>query len=99
MPLPNSDVACADVNEIRPVTIKTDILLKAQRVGYTAEGDVIWRLFWNPIVKGETFTRVDYELYRYVNDELQGTLFRLIPEEDSYEFIVKKMIPIPIVLK
>lgn len=90
VPLPNSDVACADVNEIRPVTIKTDILLKAQRVGYTAEGDVIWRLFWNPIVKGETFTRVDYELYRYVNDELQGTLFRLIPEEDSYEFIVKK---------
>lgn len=90
IPIPRSNVACAPVDDIEPVTIKTDILLKAQRVGYTENGDVIWRLFWNPIVKGQTFTRVDYELYRYVDDELQGTLFRLIPEEDSYEFIVKK---------
>lgn len=90
IPLPKSNVACATAEDIEPVTIKTDILLKAQRVGYTENGDVIWRLFWNPIVKGQTFTRVDYELYRYVDNELNGTLFRLIPEEDSYEFVVKK---------
>lgn len=93
VPLPGNDVACADVNEIRPVTIKTDILLRAQRVGFTPEGDVIWRLFWNPIVKGDSFSRVEYELYRYVNDEVQGTLFRFVDEETSYEFIVKKNDP------
>lgn len=90
VPLPNSNVACATADEIGSVTIKTDILLKAQRVGYTNDGDTIWKLFWNLIVKGNVFTRVDYELYRYVDDEDEGTLFRLVPDVDSYEFIVKK---------
>jgi hypothetical protein len=90
VPLPNVNVACADAESIAPVTIKTDILLKAQRVGFTNEGDTIWKLFWNPIVKGNDFTRVDYELYRYVNDEPQGQLFRLIPEIDNYQIIIKK---------
>jgi hypothetical protein len=90
VPLPNKEVACVDAEEIEPITIKTDILLKAQRVGYNDQGDVIWKLFWNPIVKGSTFTRVDYELYRYINNEPQGKLFRLIPDQDSYQFVVKK---------
>lgn len=90
VPLPNVNVACATLEEISPVTIKTDILLKAQKVGFTNEGDTIWKLFWNPIVKGNSFTRVDYELYRYINDEPQAQLFRLIPEIDSYQITVKR---------
>lgn len=90
VPLPNPSVAYATAEEIEPITIKTDILLKAQKVGYNNEGDTIWKLFWNPIVKGSTFTRVDYELYRYVNDEPQGQLYRLIPEIDNYQITVKK---------
>lgn len=90
VPLPNASVAYAIAEEIEPITIKTDILLKAQKVGYNNEGDTIWKLFWNPIVKGNTFTRVDYELYRYVNNEPQGQLFRLIPDIDSYQITVKK---------
>jgi hypothetical protein len=90
VPLPDASVDCAIEDEIPSVTIKTDILLKAQRVGYTNEGGVIWKLFWNPIVKGATFTRVDYELYRYKNDETQGQLFRLIPELDNYLITIDK---------
>ncbi len=90
VPQPNANVAYATAEEIEPITIKTDILLKAQKVGYNNEGDTIWKLFWNPIVKGNTFTRVDYELYRYVNDEPQGQLYRLIPDIDSYQIIIKK---------
>ena len=37
-----------------------------------------------------TFTRVDYELYRYVNNEPEGKLYRLIPDIDSYQITVKK---------
>ena len=90
VPLPNPDVACVSEEEINPVTIKTDILLKAKKVGYTSEGDIIWELFWNPIVKGSTFTRVDYELYRYTNNDPEGQLYRLIPDFDSYQIIIKK---------
>ncbi|MGI6622769.1 MAG: hypothetical protein ACOX4T_06485 [Acetivibrionales bacterium] len=90
VPLPNPSVAYAIAEEIEPVPIKTDILLKAQKVGYNNEGDTIWKLFWNPIVKGSTFTRVDYELYRYVNNDPEGHLFRLIPEIDSYQITIKK---------
>ena len=90
VPVPNPNVACATADEIEAITIKTDILLKAQKVGYTSEGDTIWKLFWNPIVKGSTFTSVDYELYRYINNSNEGNLFRLIPDEDSYQFIIKK---------
>lgn len=89
IPLPHASVAYATAEEIEPVTIKTDILLKAQKVGYNSEGDTIWRLFWNPIVKGDTFTRVDYELYRYVNDDPEGKLYRLIPELDNYQITIK----------
>ena len=90
VPLPSANVAYATAEEIEPVTIKTDILLKAQKVGYNNEGDTIWRLFWNPIVKGNTFTRVDYELYRYVNNDPEGKLYRLIPELDNYQITIKK---------
>ena len=94
VPLPNSDVACASSLEIEAVKIKTDIILKAQRVGYTNEGDVIWKLFWNPIVKGSTYTHVDYKLYRYTGDNPEGLLFRLIPDLDNYQFIVKEDDPV-----
>ena len=94
VPIPSPTVACATVDEIDAISIKTDILLKAQRVGYTNEGDVIWKLFWNPIVKGSIFTRVDYELYRYTDSEPQGQLYRLIPDQDSYLITVKKDDPV-----
>ena len=90
IPVPNVNVACATSDEISAIAIKTDILLKAQKVGFNNEGDTIWKLFWNPIVKGNTFTRVDYELYRYTNEDLQGKLFRLIPDIDSYQITIKK---------
>jgi len=90
VPMPNTNVACVTANEIEPVTIKTDILLRAQKVGYNNEGDAIWKLFWNPIVKGDTFTRVDYELYRYVNNDPEGKLYRLIPDLDNYLITIKK---------
>jgi hypothetical protein len=90
VPQPHASVAYATADEIEAVTIKTDILLQAQKVGYNNEGDTIWKLFWNPIVKGDTYTRVDYELYRYVNDNPEGVLYRLIPEIDSYQITVKK---------
>lgn len=90
VPLPDPAVSCATADEIDAVTIKTDILLKAQRVGFTNTGDIIWKLFWNPIVKGSTFTKVNYELYRYTNSDLTGQLYRLIPEKDSYQIIIPK---------
>ena len=90
VPLPNASVAYATAEEIEAVTIKTDILLKAQKVGYNNDGDAIWKLFWNPIVKGSTFTRVDYELYRYVNDIKEPEPYRFIPEIDNYQITVKK---------
>lgn len=94
VPLPSSTVSCATVDEIGAVSIKTDILLKAKKVGFNNEGDTIWKLFWNPIVKGNTFTRVDYELYRYTDNEPQGQLYRLIPDIDSYQITVKKDDPV-----
>lgn len=90
VPMPDASVVCAKAEQIPAVTIKTDILLRAEKVGYTNEGDTIWRLFWNPIVKGSAYTRVDYELYRYVNDASEGQLYRLIPDINSYEIIIKK---------
>lgn len=90
VPRPNVNVACAIAEDIAPVTIKTDILLNAQKVGYNNEGDTIWNLFWNPIVMGSTFTKVDYELYQYVNDGPEGKLYILIPDEDNYQITIKK---------
>lgn len=90
VPKPNVNVACAKTEDIVAVTIKTDILLNAQKVGYNNEGDTIWNLFWNPIVMGSTFTQVDYELYQYVNDDAEGKLYRLIPDQDSYQITIKK---------
>lgn len=90
IPLPDSQVAVAPEAEIPPVKIKTDILLQAYRAGYTNDGDIIWKLSWNPIVKGNAYTRVDYELYRYVNNDLNGQLYRLIPDKDSYEIVISK---------
>ena len=47
----------------------------------------------NPIVMGSTFTRVDYELYQYVNDDAEGKLYRLIPDQDSYQITIKRVTP------
>lgn len=90
VPLPNASVAYATAEEIEAITIKTDILLKAQKVGYNNNGDAIWKLFWNPIIKGSTFTRVDYELFRYIDNDPEGKLYRLIPDIDSYQITIDK---------
>jgi hypothetical protein len=83
VPLPGVKVNTILDTDIVPVYIKTDILLKAQKVGYTEDG-VLWKLFWNAIVKGSTFKKVDYELYRYVNADTQGSIFALVPELDYF---------------
>lgn len=94
VPMPNAGVACADQEEIAAMTIKTDIILKAQRVGYNSNGDAIWKLFWNPIIKGDLFDRVDYELYRFTYDNPNGQLFRRIPDADNYLITIKKGDPV-----
>lgn len=90
VPVVDNSIASVSQDEIDPISIKTDILLKASKVGYTSNGDVIWKLFWNPIVKGNTFARVDYELYRYTNNQSEPQLFRLIPDVDSYQITIAK---------
>lgn len=83
VPLVDTEVNTMSVDTIVPVTIKTDILLKAQKVGATSDG-VIWKLFWNPIVKGDVYSTVDYELYRYEGNSTTGRLFALIPDQDYF---------------
>ena len=90
VPLPGTNIASATAEEVPAITIKTDILLQASKVGFTNDGGIIWKLSWNPIVKGSSFTRVDYELYRYTNSELTGQLYRLIPDRDNYQITIAK---------
>lgn len=91
VPIPNQNVACATADEIEAIPVQTDILLRAEKVGYTSEGDTIWKLIWNPIVKGNTFSTVEYKLYRYVNNDPEGVLFSIIPDTyNYYQFIIKK---------
>lgn len=91
IPLPASNVSKVPTDEIEVVTIKTDILLSAVKVGYTNEGDTVWKLSWNPVViDTSTASRVEYELYRYTNSDPNPLMYRLIPGQDSYELVIPK---------
>ncbi|NLN64579.1 MAG: fibronectin type III domain-containing protein [Clostridiaceae bacterium] len=92
IPLTNTDVASIPEDEIPVVRVKTEILLRAKKMGETGE-NVRWMLFWDPIIKGpigsSIFTRVEYRLYRY--DTLGNeTFFALITDRDRYEMNLKQ---------
>ncbi len=91
IPLVNSDVASIPAEELPVVRVKTEILLKAKKMGETADG-VRWMLFWDPIIKGSigstTFTRVEYKLYRH-DTAGNATFFALVVDRDRFEMIMK----------
>lgn len=87
IPLADTDVARVPDNEIPIVRVKTEILLRAKKMGETSDG-VRWMLFWDPIIKGgigsTTFTKVEYKLYRYDTSGVE-TFFALVTDKDRYE--------------
>ncbi|MBP7176063.1 MAG: fibronectin type III domain-containing protein [Thermoclostridium sp.] len=91
IPLVGSNVSKIPDEEIPIVKVKTEILLRAKKMGETADG-VRWMLFWDPIIKGAigstTFTRVEYKLYRYDSVGVE-TFFALVTDKDRYEMNLK----------
>jgi len=91
IPLVNSDVASIPEEELPVVRVKTEILLKAKKMGETSDG-VRWMLFWDPIIKGSigstTFTKVEYKLYKH-DKAGNATFFALVIDKDRFEMILK----------
>lgn len=91
IPLVNTDVASIPEEELPVVRVKTEILLRAKKMGETSDG-VRWMLFWDPIIKGSigstTFTRVEYKLYRH-DKAGNATFFALVIDRDRFEMILK----------
>lgn len=87
IPLTDSDVFRVPNEEIPIVRVKTEIILRAKKMGETADG-VRWMLFWDPIIKGSigstTFTKVEYKLYRYDSNGVE-TFFALVTDRDRFE--------------
>lgn len=87
IPLVNADVAVIPEDELPVISVKTEIILKAKKMGETRDA-IRWMLFWDPIIKGSlgstTFTRVEYKLYRY-DETGKETFFALITDKDRYE--------------
>ena len=73
------------------VKVKTEILLRAKKMGETTDG-IRWMLFWDPIIKGgigsSTFSKVEYKLYRIDASGVE-TFFALITDKDRYEMNLK----------
>ncbi|ANX00438.1 hypothetical protein CSTERLE_01940 [Thermoclostridium stercorarium subsp. leptospartum DSM 9219] len=96
IPLVDSDVAVTPVDELPVVRVKTEIVLKAQYLGETIDGDGVkwlrWMLLWDPIVKGSignvTFTKVQYKLYRY-DENGNETLFAVVEDNDRIEVKIR----------
>ncbi len=91
IPLVGSNVSKIPDAEIPVVKVKTEILLRAKKMGETTDG-VRWMLFWDPIIKGAigstTFTRVEYKLYRTDTAGVE-TFFALVTDKDRYEMNLK----------
>ncbi|HEY8500017.1 MAG TPA: fibronectin type III domain-containing protein, partial [Clostridia bacterium] len=91
IPLVNTDVAVIPEEELPVVRVKTEILLRAKKMGETSDG-VRWMLFWDPIIKGSigstTFTKVEYKLYRH-DKAGNTTFFALVIDRDRFEMILK----------
>ncbi len=87
IPLVNADVSVIPEDELPILRVKTEIILKAKKMGETTDS-VRWMLFWDPIIKGAigstTFTKVEYKLYRY-DRAGKETFFALITDKDRYE--------------
>lgn len=91
IPLTDANISKIPENEIPVARVKTEILLRAKKMGETTDG-VRWMLFWDPIIKGAigstTFTRVEYKLYRYDTAGIE-TFFALVTDKDRYEMNLK----------
>ncbi len=87
IPLVNSDVSVISEEELPVVKVKTEILLRAKKMGETEDGER-WMLFWDPIIKGSigstTFTTVEYKLYRH-DSSGNATFFALVTDMDRFE--------------
>lgn len=96
IPLVDSDVATVPEDELPVITVKTEIILRAQYLGESVDSDgtqwVRWMLLWDPIIKGSigntTFTKVMYKLYRYDEDGNE-TLFAVVEDNDRIEIKLK----------
>lgn len=92
IPLVKSDVETIPESEIPVLRVKTEILLRAKKMGETTN-NIRWMLFWDPIIKGSigstTFTRVEYRLYRY---DAAGTetFFALVTDKDRFEMNLER---------
>jgi len=91
IPLTNPGVSRIPDDEIPVVKVKTEILLRAKKMGETTDS-IRWMLFWDPIIKGgigsSTFTKVEYKLYR-IDAAGRETFFALITDKDRYEMNLK----------
>lgn len=87
IPLVDADVAVIPEEELPVIKVKTEIILKAKKMGETSD-NIRWMLFWDPIIKGAigdaTFIKVEYKLYRY-DQTGKETFFALITDKDRYE--------------
>lgn len=87
IPLVDADVSVIPEDELPVIKVKTEIILKAKKMGETSD-NIRWMLFWDPIIKGaigdSTFTKVEYKLYRY-DQTGKETFFALITDKDRYE--------------
>lgn len=87
IPLVDSDIAVIPEEELPVIKVKTEIILKAKKMGETSD-NIRWMLFWDPIIKGAigdtTFTKVEYKLYRY-DQTGRETFFALVTDKDRYE--------------
>jgi hypothetical protein len=90
VPLPSSEVSVTPETEI-PSTppVQTGILLFAQKVGFT-EDAAIWKFYWDPIASDQ-FSRVEYDLYRRVdNNPASETNIATIPNTNTYFITIPK---------
>lgn len=91
IPLVDSSVSRIPDEEIPVAEVKTEILLRAKKMGETTDG-IRWMLFWDPIIKGgigsSTFTKIEYELHR-VDAGGAETLLAQVTDRDRYEMILK----------
>ena len=91
IPLVESSISKIPDEEIPIVKVKTEILLRAKKMGETTDG-MRWMLFWDPIIRGSigstTFTKVEYKLYRYDSLGVE-TFFALVTDKDRYEMNLK----------
>jgi S-layer homology domain. len=93
IPIPGDDVMVTPSEELPVREIPTSILIRTSRIGYTADGDTIWLLSWDPIILDEDVfkvKRIDYILYRYSGKNDDSPVQYILPDTTSYRIIISK---------